>query len=192
MAEVMLFHHVQGLTPGVEAFADELRAAGHTVHVPELLDGRRFDSIEAGVAYVREIGFGTVGERGAAAAAELDSELVYAGFSLGVGPAQLLTQTRPGARGALFFSACMPLEEFGDGTWPDGVPLQVHGKDGDPEFADSGDLEVARAVVEAVDDAELFLYPGKEHLFADSSLPEYDEAAALLLKQRVLEFLARV
>ncbi|MBM7789982.1 dienelactone hydrolase family protein [Tenggerimyces flavus] len=192
MAEVLLFHHVQGLTEGVKAFADQLRAAGHTVHVPELLEGQLFGSIAEGVAHVREIGFGTVGERGAAAAEKLGNDLVYAGFSLGVVPAQLLTQTRPGARGALFFSSCMPLEEFGDGTWPDGVPLQVHGMDGDPEFADSGDLEVARAVVEAVDDAELFLYPGKGHLFADSSLPEYDEAAATLQLQRVLEFLARV
>lgn len=192
MAEVLLFHHVQGLTEGVKAFADDLRAAGHTVHVPELLEGQLFGSIAEGVAHVREIGFGTIGERGAAAAEKLGSDLVYAGFSLGVVPAQLLTQTRPGARGALFFSACMPLEEFGDGAWPDGVPLQVHGMDGDPEFADSGDLEVARAVVEAVDDAELFLYPGKGHLFADSSLPDYDEAAAALQLQRVLAFLARV
>lgn len=190
MAEVLLFHHVQGLTDGVKAFADELRAAGHTVHTPDLLDGRTFATIADGMTYVREVGFGTVGDRGVAAAESLGADLVYAGFSLGVIPAQRLAQNRAGARGALFFHACMPLEEFG-GTWPDGVALQIHGMDGDPEFADSGDLDVARQVVEAVPGAELFLYPGKAHLFADPSLAEYDESAAGLLKQRVLDFLAR-
>ena len=64
MAEVLLFHHAQGLTPGVRAFADELRAAGHTVHTPDLFDGRTFDSIDEGVAHAKEIGFENVLERG--------------------------------------------------------------------------------------------------------------------------------
>ncbi len=36
----------------------------------------------------------------------------------------------------------------------------------------------------------MFLYPGKGHLFADSSLPSYDAPAAGLLMERVLAFLA--
>src|SRR5688500_2398683 len=68
MTEVLLFHHAQGLTPGVLAFADVLRVAGHTVHTPDLLDGRRFDSVEAGVAYAGQVGFGEVLERGVRAA----------------------------------------------------------------------------------------------------------------------------
>ena len=103
MAEVLLFHHAQGQTAGFHAFANELRSAGHTVHTPDLFDGRTFGSIDEGLAYAREVGFGPVIERGVHAANALPDELVYAGFSLGVVPAQKLAQTRPGARGALLF-----------------------------------------------------------------------------------------
>ncbi|WP_350281593.1 dienelactone hydrolase family protein [Kribbella sp. HUAS MG21] len=191
MAEVVLYHHAQGLTDGVRAFAGELRRAGHTVHTPDLYEGNTFATLEEGIEFARSTGFGTVLERGVAAAQDLPAAVVYAGFSLGVMPAQKLTQTRPGAVGGLFFDACLPVEEFG--TWPDGVPAQVHGKDQDPYFAEEGgDLDSARALVAAVDTAELFLYPGKQHLFADSSLPGYDEAAAKLMTQRTLDFLAKL
>jgi dienelactone hydrolase len=191
MAEVLLFHHAQGQTPGFHAFADELRGAGHTVHAPDLFDGRTFGSIDDGLAYVRELGgFGEVITRADSAAEGLPSGLVYGGFSLGVVPAQKLAQIRPGARGALFFYSCLPVSEFG--TWPAGVPVQIHGMDADPYFMDEGDVDAARELVEAAEDAELFLYPGDQHYFADSSLPSYDASATRLLTQRVLEFLNRV
>jgi dienelactone hydrolase len=187
VAEILLFHHVHGLTDGVEAFGDELRAAGHTVHTPDLFEGRTFDSIEDGVGHAREVGFGTIVERGEATAEGLPNELVYAGFSLGVMSAQNLAQTRPGAKGALFFDSALPPSEFG-GDWPEGVPLQIHMME-DDEWAEE-DLPAARDLADA--GAELFLYPGDKHLFADSSLPQYDEEAATQLKQRVLGFLERV
>jgi dienelactone hydrolase len=186
MADVLLFHHAQGLTPGVLAFADDLRADGHVVHTPDLYDGNTFADLDAGVGYAREVGFDTIIERGRHAADDLPDEVVYAGFSLGVMPAQLLAQTRPGARGALFFSAALPAAEFGDG-WPQGVPLQIHMMESDP-WVDE-DLPAARELVAAVAGAELFLYPGDKHLFADSSLADYDAGAAALLEQRVLAFL---
>lgn len=189
MAEVMLFHHAQGLTPGVAAFADRLRAAGHLVHTPDLFDGRTFDSIEAGMGFVRELGFGEVMNRGERAAAGLPAGLVYAGFSLGVVPAQMLAQTRAGARGALLFYACVPVAEFG-AAWPRGVPVQIHGMDADPFFVGEGDIDAARALVKEAEEGELFLYPGDQHYFADSSLPSYDAEATTLLTERVLEFLA--
>jgi dienelactone hydrolase len=188
VAGVVLFHHVQGLTPGVAAFADELRAAGHTVDTPDLFEGRTFATIQDGLGYVREIGFDTISQRGAAAAEDAPDDVVFAGFSLGAMPAQMLAQTRPGAKGALLFHSAIPPEEFG-GPWPDGVPAQIHIMEQD-EFALEGDLEVARALAASVDGVELFLYPGDAHLFADSSLPDYDEDATKLLLQRVLAFLA--
>ena len=189
MAEVVVFHHAQGLTTGVTAFADELREAGHQVHVPDLLEGRTFDSVEEGVAHVREIGFDEVLQRGVRAVEELPTELVYVGFSLGGLPAQCLAQTRKGARGALLFACCFPVSEFSP-QWPAGVPVQVHGMDADPYFIGEGsDLEAAEALVKDVDEAELFLYPGDQHLFADPSLPSYDADAAALFRQRVLAFL---
>lgn len=186
MAEILLFHHAQGDTEGFRAFADELRAAGHVVHAPDLYDGKTFTDLNEGVGYAKEVGFETIMERGEEAAAALPSELVYAGFSLGVMPAQKLAQTRPRAKGALLVSAAFPASEFG-GPWPQGVPLQIHMMEAD-EWA-MEDLPAARELVETVEGAELFLYPGDRHLFADNSLPDYDEGAARLLKQRVLAFL---
>jgi dienelactone hydrolase len=186
--EVLLFHHAQGQTEGFHVFADELRRAGHTVHTPDLFEGRTFGSIDDGLAYAQEMGFGEIIERGERAANRLPGELVYAGFSLGVVPAQKLAQTRPGARGALLFYSCVPVSEFGT-SWPEDVPVQIHGMDADPFFVDEGDLDAARAIVESTENAELFLYPGDQHYFADSSLPSYDEAATTLLTQRVLSFL---
>ncbi|MFC5908095.1 dienelactone hydrolase family protein [Streptacidiphilus monticola] len=192
MAEVLLFHHAQGLTPGVVEFADTLRKAGHTVHTPDLFEGQVFGTVEAGVEHARTIGFGTVVERGRAAAAELPAGLVYAGISLGVLPAQALAQNRPGAAGALLLEACVPAEEFG-GAWPAAVPVRIHGMSDDPSFAGEGDLDAARALVaSAPSAAELFLYPGDSHLFTDSSLPSYDPSAAALLTERVLAFLETV
>ena len=190
MPEVVLFHHALGLTPGVVAFADELRAAGHTVHTPDLFEGRTFATVEEGVRHAGEIGFGEVVERGVRAVEGLPAGLVYAGFSLGVLPAQRLAQTRAGARGALLFDACVPVSEFG-AAWPGGVPVQVHAMDADPFFVDDGALDAARALVAEVAVAALFLYPGDRHLFADRSLPSYDPDAAALLTQRVLAFLDR-
>jgi dienelactone hydrolase len=188
MAEVVLFHHALGLTPGVIAFADELRHAGHTVHTPDLFEGRTFGSIEAGMAHAEEIGFpGEVIERGTRAVAGLPAGLVYAGFSLGVLPAQKLAQTRPGAQGALLFYSCVPVSVFG--SWPEGVPVQVHGMDADPFFAGEGDVDAARELVSQAKDAELFLYAGDQHYFADSTLPSYDPDATALLLQRVLDFI---
>lgn len=189
MAEILLFHHAQGQTTGFLAFADELRAAGHVVHAPDLYDGKTFTDLNEGVGYAQEVGFGTIVERGRLAAESLPNELVYAGFSLGAMPAQMLAQTRPGAKGALLFSSAIPVSEFG-GSWPQGVPLQIHMMEGD-EWA-LEDLPAARELVETIDGAELFLYPGDGHLFADNSLPDYDEAAATLLEQRVLALLKDV
>jgi dienelactone hydrolase len=185
MTEILLFHHAQGQTRGFLAFADELRAAGHVVHAPDLYDGKTFADLDDGVDYAKKVGFGTIAERGRAAAEGLPDELVYAGFSLGVMPAQMLAQTRSGARGALLFSAAFPASEFG--SWPPGVPVQIHMME-DDEWA-LEDLPAARELVETTDGAELFLYPGTGHLFADSSLPDFDESAAALLSQRVIAFL---
>ena len=172
MAEVLLFHHAQGLTPGVVSFADTLRRAGHIVHTPDLFDGRTFDTLEKGMSFVQERGFGEVIARGVRAAEGLPAELVYAG-----------------ARGALLFYACVPVSEFSS-SWPKGVPVHVHGMDADPIFVGEGDIDAARALVEEADEAELFLYPGDQHYFADSSLSSYDAEASALLIQRVLDFLA--
>ena len=188
MTEIALFHHALGLTPGVVAFADTLRSAGHTVHAPDLFEGRTFASIEEGVGYAREVGFGEIMSRASRAVEPLPRELVYIGFSLGVVPAQMLAQTREGARGAVLCYSCLPVSEFGE-VWPAGVPVQIHGMDADPYFADEGDLDAARDLVSTTDEAELFLYSGDQHYFADTTLPSYRPEAAELLTRRVLEFL---
>ena len=184
MAEVVVFHHALGLTDWVRGFADELRTAGHTVHTPDLFDGQTFASIEEGLAYSEEQVGGPMGvvERARAAAETLPSEVVYVGFSLGVLAAQSLAQTRPGADGAVLCYSALPLGQWGDNwpeKWPHGVALQLHILEGDE------DVEFAEGLAETVEDAELFVYPGSEHYFA-----EHDAEAAALLRRRVLDFLA--
>jgi dienelactone hydrolase len=191
MPEVILFHHAQGLTAGVREFADQLRAAGHQVTVPDLYDGATFDTLDQGLGHAEEVGFDTILERGRVAAEGLPHDIGYAGFSLGVLPAQMLAQTRPGAKGALLFHSCIPVSEFGR-PWPQGVPVQIHAMEADGLFVAEGDLDAARDLASTAEEAELFLYPGDQHLFADSSLPAYDESAATLLRQRVLGFLGDI
>jgi dienelactone hydrolase len=195
MAEVVLFHHVQGLTDGVRAFAEELRAGGHTVHTPDLFDGERPATVSDGIALTQQIGDDALGERADRVVADLPAGLVYAGFSYGAGTAQRLAQTRAGARGALLYESCLPLSgSWAIGPWPAGVPVQIHGMDKDPIFALEGDLDAARELVDTVGPglAELFLYPGDGHLFTDSSLPSYDADAAALVVRRSREFLDRL
>lgn len=191
MAEVLLFHHALGLTNGIDTFANELRAAGHTVHAPDLFESRLFTTIGDGLAYVHEIGFEEIMKRGAREASELPRDIVYAGFSLGVVAAQKLAQTRKGARGALFFYSCVPTSMFGS-PWPVDLPVQIHGMDADPYFVGEGDIEAARELVASGNHAELFLYPGNHHYFADSSLPTYDADATASLMRRVLDFLQKL
>jgi dienelactone hydrolase len=187
VAELVLFHHAQGLTAGCLTFADEFRAAGHVVHTPDLYDGKLFTELDEGIGDAEKVGFDTIIERGRLAAEDLPSEVVYAGFSLGVLPAQMLAQTRPGARGALLMHAAIPTSEFGR-PWPEGLPLQIHTMEDD----ELGDVDIARQLDEEIEGAELFLYPGDRHLFTDSSLPSHDEGATTLLKRRALNFLERI
>lgn len=195
MAEMVLFHHTQGLTPGVVELADRFRAAGHTVHTPDLFDGERPATIDDGIALVQSIGDEELDRRTSAAIAGLPAGLVYAGFSFGGATAQGLAQTTPGARGALLYESCVSLTaDWSFGPWPDGVPVQVHGMDKDPFFAEEGDLEAARELVAIVgpDLAELFTYPGDKHLFTDSSLPSYDPNATALVIHHSLDFLSKL
>jgi dienelactone hydrolase len=195
MAELVLFHHVQGLTDGVRAFAEQLRIGGHIVHTPDLFDGERAATIEDGIALTDRIGEDMLNERADRAVADLPKELVYGGFSFGAATAQRLAQTRPGALGALLYESCISITgEWSFGPWPDGVPVQIHGMDKDPFFALEGDIDAARELVMTVGPelGELFIYPGDRHLFADSSLPSYDGDAASLVVQRTREFLNRV
>ena len=195
MTEVVLFHHVQGLTDGVREFADQLRAGGHTVHTPDLFDGERPPTVDDGIAHVKSVGDELLQQRADRAVADLPESLVYAGMSWGASVAQQFAQTRPGTRGALLYESCLPITgEWAVGPWPDGVPVQIHGMDQDPIFALEGDLDAARGLVETVgpDLAELFVYPGDRHLFLDSSLPSYDAGAAALVLQRSRELLDRV
>src|SRR5207248_3265990 len=105
VTEIVLFHHAQGLTPGLVALADRWRAGGHVVHTPDVYEGRPFATLAAGLAHAESGGF--------------------------------------------------------------------------PELIDSADPSV-----------ELFVYPGDQHLFVDSSLPDFDPAAAALFGERVEAFLA--
>ncbi|QWC86256.1 dienelactone hydrolase family protein [Nocardioidaceae bacterium] len=190
MADVVLFHHVQGLTDGVRALADDIAIAGHTVHTPDLFEGRVHRSIERGLEAARETGSEVLTQRGLDAAADISARstepgLVYAGISFGVGIAQRLAQTTPGAQGALLLESCFPASEFGG--WPDGLPGQVHGMLGDEFFAE--DLPSAQALADGSGHVQLHLYEGGTHLFSDPSLDSYHPQAYAQMLGRVLAFL---
>lgn len=190
MAEILLFHHVLGRTAGMEALAERFRSAGHTVHLPDLFDGRTFTAVEEGRAYAQATGEDLLVERARVVVEALPRELVYAGVSLGVWPAQLLAQTRLGARAAVLISSAIEPSEF-EAPWPTGVPVQVHLKEGDPLLVE-GDLDAARSIAEVVPGAELFLYPGSTHLFTEEGYADHDAAATDLLVERVTGLLARL
>ena len=195
MAEIVLFHHIQGLTDGVRALADSLRSSGHTVHVPDFFDGERPATISDGAALTKQIGGDVLDQRADAYIADLHADLVYAGVSWGAAIAQRLAQTRPGARAALLYEACLPVTgEWAIGPWPDGVAVQVHGMEQDPFFGLEGDVDAARELVSIVgpERGELYVYPGDRHLFTDNSLPSYDAEATALVVSRSRELLDRL
>ena len=189
MAHVILFHHVQGLTDGVREFAERIRADGHTVTVPDLFGGATFPTSEEGLAFAESVGFEAILDAGTSEADDLPAELVYAGFSLGALIAHKLAQTRPGAAGAMFYHhGDVPIGMFGS-SWPGGVDVQFHISEED-EFYEAPVIDEFVRTVSHVASAELFLYPGPAHIFADSSLPEHQPNSAELLIERSVAFLA--
>ncbi len=195
MAEMVLFHSALGLRPGVTAAADRLRAAGHTVYAPDYYDREVFDDLEEGLRKRDELGYAEIVRRAREAVAGLPAGLVFAGFSLGAVPAELLAAGRPGTLGAVLMHAAIPVEElgeFGVERWPEGVPLQVHYAAEDPWV----EVEEVAALGDAVGRAgaafEEHTYPGSGHLFADPDLPEYDRSSSEAMWERVLAFLDRV
>lgn len=193
MAELVLFHHVQGLTDGVRALADDLRGGGHVVHTPDLIEERVFGSIEDGFAYLEALGDGVIEERVAQAVEGLPERLVFAGVSFGAMSAMRLAVTRPGAVGLVLLESALPVVgEWAFGPFPDGVRVQVHGAECDEFFQE--DLLFAEEMLTVLgpERAELYLYPGDRHLFTDRSLPSSDPAATGLVVERVLAFLDRV
>jgi len=196
MAEMVLFHSVLGLRPGVIAAADRLRAAGHTLHTPDFFDGEVFDDLDDGSRKEEALGYQEIARRAREAVAGLPTGLVFAGFSLGAVHAELLAATRPGALGAVLMHGAVPVEGlsefFGVDGWPDGVPVQVHYAAEDPwvEAEEVAALGDAVRRVGAV--FEEHVYPGSGHLFADPDLPGYDRASSETMWRRVLAFLDRV
>lgn len=187
MAEVVLFHHALGLTPGVAAFAQGWRDEGHVVHVPDLYQGRTFSDLDEAVEFVDARGMAYWITTATAAAAEHPAATAFAGFSLGSACAQYVAQTTPKARAALLFHGALSLATI-ELTWPDGLRLQVHAAEADPWV----EIDEVQSLIESVDGAELYLYPGSGHLFADPSSGDYDESSARLLSQRALTLLGSI
>ncbi|PQZ98920.1 dienelactone hydrolase [Arthrobacter sp. MYb224] len=193
MAEIVLFHHVQGLTPGVRAMAEELETAGHKVHTLDLYGGAQPESVEAGLQLANSISEAEINQQVSALLDSLPPKLVYVGTSWGASLAQRYAQQRPGALAAVLLESFVDLDaDWGFGPWPESVKAQIHGKDADPFFALEGDLGAAQDFVAGPGNgiAELYTYAGNQHLFTDSSLSSCDPKARSLVMERVLGFLA--
>jgi dienelactone hydrolase len=186
--EVVLFHSALGLRPAVAEFAERLRRAGHVVHTPDSFDGRVFEDLGAGTAARDEIGIPELIGRAQAAVADLPAELVYAGFSMGTGAAELLAGTRPGARAAILMHGALAPAQIGVEAWPR-VPIQVHYAKDDPGV-DVGQIMALEAAARAAAvAAEIHVYEGVGHLFEDAGLPGHDPDLAELMTRRVVAFL---
>ena len=185
MAQILLFHHALGLTPGVVEFVDALRKAGHTVDAPDLFDGQLFERVEDGVAHEEGLGWEEMIRRTETAAADLPADIVYLGMSLGVVYGTRLAVTRPGARGLIGLYSPIPPESVAGARLPSGLPAQYHWHEGDP-WVDEGAPE---ALVAQVPQAEINVYEGDSHLFADPSSVDFDATAAALAMERILTFL---
>jgi dienelactone hydrolase len=197
MAEVVVFHSVLGLRPGVLGAADRMRAAGHTVHTPDLFEGEVFDDIDDGMRKEESLGYREVARRTEEAVTGLPAGLVFAGFSMGISYAEWLTASRPGALGAVLMHGAVPVEAlteyFGVERWPKGVPVQVHYAADDPWVeAEQEVVPLGDAVREAGAEFEEYVYPGSGHLFADPDLAEYDRASSEAMWERVIAFLDRI
>jgi dienelactone hydrolase len=194
MAEIVLFHSALGLRPGVTAAADRLRAAGHKVHTPDYYEGEVFDDLDEGLRKCDALGYAEIARRAREAVADLPAELVFAGFSLGTVPAELLAAGMPGALGAVLMHSAVPVEgfsEFGVERWPEGVPVQVHYAAEDP-WVEAEEVAALEAAVRGAGATfEEHAYPGSRHLFADPDLSEYDRASSEAMWSRALNFLDR-
>jgi dienelactone hydrolase len=192
MADIVLFHHAQGLRPDVLAWADSLREAGHEVTTPDLFEGATFDRLEDGIARRDEIGIPELIRRASEAVEQLPAELVYAGFSMGAATAAYFAATRAGARAALLMHGVAPVETLGVEAWPGDVSVQAHCKVEDP-LVDAAEVGAFESFVRASGaPIEIYAYPGDGHLFADPDGPDYDRAAAELMLERELAFLERL
>ncbi|MET0523976.1 MAG: dienelactone hydrolase family protein [Nocardioides sp.] len=185
MAEIVLFHHAGGLTEGVVSFAQTLRGAGHTVHTPDLFDGRTFADVHDGVAFADSVGEETFAARATEIVAPMAADVVYGGMSMGAARAAEQVLARPGAKGAFFLYGAVAPSWWG-ATWPAGVPSQAHVTEGDEWREPDAEAEY----LADVPGAELFVYPGSGHLFAEPGHPDHDEAAARLATERILSFVA--
>lgn len=190
MAHIVLFHHVLGLTPGVRALADALTAKGHQVTAPDLFDTQTFPDIDAGLAYVEHLGDQELLTRAEHACAGLPRDVVYAGLSLGVVPAEHLLMTRPGALGALLIHGFVDPAAMA-GKWPDNCSVGIFGMEGDPFFVEDGDLAAAQNWRLTHPDMEIYLYPGDGHLFTEPALADYDAATTNALITDAVALLER-
>lgn len=190
MAHIVLFHHVLGLTSGVLSLAEALRDGGHEVTTPDLFERRTFPDLPSGLTHVGQLGDDTLLHRAEAACADLPADVVYAGLSLGVSPAQHMLQTRPGARGALLLHAFIDPAQVA-GVWPARCPVDVFATDADPFFVEDGDHDAAVRWAQTHPELRIHLYPGDGHLFTEPTSPDYDAATTRQLVGDLLTALER-
>lgn len=192
MAEIMLFHAALGLRHGVIDGANRLRDVGHIVYTPDYFDGEVFSDLAEGERKSDALGMEEMAKRVRTAVAVRQPRLVFAGFGLGAGLAELLAGTQPEAQGVLLIHGAIPVEEAAPTGWPPGVPVQVHHAVEDA-WTDGGAVAALQASVAAAGAFfEAHAYPGSGRVLTDPDLPGYDDASAEVMWERILDFLKRV
>ena len=184
MADVLLFHSVYGLRPGVLAAADRLRDAGHRVVTPDLYAGAVTETLEEGFALRDRIGLPVLLARSGEALGDLPSGGVLAGMSMGAAIAMELGAADSRISGLILL--------HGLGGTPEkvtpGLPVQAH-----VTVADAGLDEIrewSRGLGDLGARAEVFRYEGGGHLYTDADLSDFHGPSADLTFDRCAAFLA--
>lgn len=184
MAEIILFHHAQGLTEGLRTLAERLHAAGHDVHTPDLYSGVVFDRLDEGLAFASRIGHDAIEEVARRSARQYPHTDTVIGFAMGAFPAQLLAQEWSKVHHVTLVAGGLPPHEL-SGEWRVDVRLDVHVADPD-DWVPPGSLDPLMVHARG---SHLHRYRGVRHMFADPSSPDYDADAADLFEERLFAWL---
>jgi carboxymethylenebutenolidase len=185
---VLVLHEFFGLQSSFKAIADRLNAEGFTVLAPDLYDGKLASTVDEARALAESLDIDATLRRLRAAAAFLTENwhprLGIVGFSLGTDFAVALASEQPPEAIVLYYGT----GEVEHSNWRG--PTLGHFA-ADDEWTPLAEVEEEFAgLVETGMEAEMHVYPGTGHWFANAAVPDaYDPAAAETALVRTSEFL---
>ena len=180
---VLVLHEFFGMTPFFTGLADRLRDDRFTALVPDVYEGAVAGSVEEAKTLARSLDdertVGTLMEAVEHMRMNWHPRVGVVGFSLGASLAAALAQETQLDAVVLYYG----FSEIDPSRWD--APLLVHAAEND----EWDSLEDLRAALSPVEDAEIHVYPGTGHWFANEDVTDaYSPDAAETAYDRTLEF----